>query len=211
MAYFNNIREEMMEFVPVSCKNTLEIGCSEGRFSTLIKERNNAEVWGVEMNSDASLVAEKVLHKVINKDFFAALPLLPLNYFDCIIFNDVLEHFTEPLDVLKEVKKHLNPEGVIVSSIPNVRFVGNLVDLLIKKDWEYKEEGGILDATHYRFFTKKSIIRLYNQAGFEVVKIKGINPTGSIKVKLLNLLTFGFTNDIQYLEFASVAKVNTRP
>ena len=82
--------------------------------------------------------------------------LLPDNNFDVVIFNDVLEHFENPWAVLENVKTKLNASGVVVASIPNVAYITNLVELILKKDWRYKPEGGILDKTHLRFFTKKS-------------------------------------------------------
>ena len=39
--------------------------------------------------------------------------------FDIIIMRHVLEHFLDPLEVLKKVKSVLNPEGVLYIAVPN--------------------------------------------------------------------------------------------
>lgn len=205
--YFTNTRSEMLDYVPLECKNILEIGCGEGIFSGLLKKRSDVTICGVEPDEKSAKVASQVLDRVIVSFFDQALPQLEENSFDCIIFNDVIEHFTDPDFVLQKCRNLLKKGGYIVSSIPNVRYVGNLMELLVKKDWEYKSYG-ILDETHYRFYTEKSICRLFEKNGYKVQKINGVNPTHSLKVKLFILLTLGHSKDIKYMQFASVCQVN---
>jgi 2-polyprenyl-3-methyl-5-hydroxy-6-metoxy-1,4-benzoquinol methylase len=204
--YFSNDRKEMLQFVPIGCKKILEIGCSEGKFGQLLKGTSNAEIWGVEMNESAAIAAKKNIDTVVYGDFFDIEGKLPSRYFDCIVCNDVIEHIFDPWLFLRKVTRLLSDEGYVVCSIPNVRYVGNLVELLIKKDWEYKRSG-ILDITHCRFYTKKSMIRLFESSGFSVLNIKGINGTKSVKVKFASLFSLGFFSDITYLEFAIVARL----
>ncbi len=204
--YFSNEREEMIPFIPMDCQKILEIGCSEGAFGHLLKIHRVAEVWGVEKEKEAALRAKDKLDYVFQGDFLEIENQLPRNHFDCVVLNDVLEHFTDPWGLLSRIKPLLNPAGYIVSSIPNVRYIGNLYELLLKKDWEYKSSG-ILDMSHYRFYTKKSIIRLFESSGFTIVRIQGINPAKSFKVRLGTWLTLGFFEDIKYMEFAIVARL----
>lgn len=205
-SYFKNIRNEMLSFVPKECTRVLDVGCAEGNFGKALKERNNAEVWGVEISEAAGNSAKKNIDKVLIGDFNTIIKELPDNYFDCIIFNDVMEHFIDPFTVLELIKTKLSENAIIVSSIPNVRYVGNLFELLFKKDWEYKSDG-ILDITHYRFFTQKSINRMFKNAGFEIIKSQGINPSKGLLTKLAVIFTFGYYSDIKYLEFATIARL----
>lgn len=203
--YYFNKREEMLQFIPNSCKKILEVGCGDGIFAESVKIKLNAEVWGVELSNDAAKKAEKVIDKVITGDISELFNTLPDNYFDCIVFNDVLEHLADPFGLLAKITSLLKNNAYVVSSIPNVRYIGNLQDLLLKKDWQYKNDG-ILDITHFRFFTEKSIERMFVNAGYKIVSIEGINPTGSIKVKLLGWLSFGLFADVKFMQFATVAK-----
>jgi len=207
--YYINKREEMLQFIPEGSKKILEVGCGEGIFASAVKKKMNAEVWGVELSDDAAKKAEKVIDKVFHADFTTIINTLPQNNFDCIVFNDVLEHIPDPFTLLENIKVLLKENGCVVCSIPNVRYIGNLVELLLKKDWQYKD-GGILDITHFRFFTKKSIERMFSNAGYELVRIEGINPTKSMKVKLLGWLSFGLFSDSKYMQFATVAKWNNQ-
>lgn len=206
--YYSNKREEMLEFVPMNSKKILIVGCAKGEFGNEIIRRQKAEVWGIEPNTSSAMEAGKTFHKVIN-DYFSSELNLPNNYFDCIVFNDVLEHMTDPWSALKMSKKLLNikQNSVVIASIPNFRFIGNLFEILIKKDFKYKD-AGILDKTHYRFFTNKSIVRLFTNEGFEITKIVGISNTKHILFKILNLLTFKIFDDMKSRQFAVVAKSN---
>ena len=48
---------------------------------------------------------------------------LPERIFDCIVFNDVLEHMVVPEQALRYAKTLLSPNGSIVASIPNIRYL----------------------------------------------------------------------------------------
>lgn len=50
----------------------------------------------------------------------SALPDLPLHYFDCIIFNDVLEYLVDPYSMLIKMQDLLSKTGVVVASIPKL-------------------------------------------------------------------------------------------
>jgi 2-polyprenyl-3-methyl-5-hydroxy-6-metoxy-1,4-benzoquinol methylase len=203
--YDYGAREDIAVFVPPDVKTLLDVGCGHGKFLRLIKDQTGAETWGVELLPWVAEKAKEQADHVITGKIEEALPLLPDHYFDCITFNDVLEHLLEPEEILKKIKPKLTDKGMIIASIPNVRYFYNLVEVVIKKDWEYKESG-TLDATHLRFFTKKSIQRMFENAGYDVVLLQGINKISYWKFRLLNMVTLGLLNDTKYVQYACVAK-----
>lgn len=125
-----------------------------------------------------------------------------------MICNDVIEHMVDHDEFLQSVKKNLKKDAYLVGSIPNVRYIANLFEILIKKDWEYKNEG-ILDETHLRFFTEKSLKRTIKENGFAIEQFQGIKPFwgGSISIKgllrrclyYLAILIFG--QDVKFRQF----------
>ncbi|MBK9436395.1 MAG: class I SAM-dependent methyltransferase [Chloracidobacterium sp.] len=129
---------------------------------------------GIEPSTDAAASASQKLDKVIHGTFQAGVTDLEGQRFDCIVFNDVLEHLVNPEIALNDSKKYLSDEGVLVASIPNILHFYQIWSILKEQDWKY-EESGILDNTHLRFFTKKSIIRMFEEHGYKVVRIEGIN------------------------------------
>ena len=205
-SYYANVRPEMLQFIPVNVSKILEIGCGEGNFSAQIQ--GDIERWGLEPYLPSAEKAKDVLDKVLVGTIDEKISDLPDNYFDVIILNDVLEHLLEPWDDISKLKEKLNEKGVLVTSIPNVRYSKNLFKLLFKRDWKYTKDN-ILDSTRFRFFTKKSIKRMYIENGFEIKKIKGINRTKSFAYLpfaiLFNIIFLGTQLDMLYMQFATVA------
>jgi 2-polyprenyl-3-methyl-5-hydroxy-6-metoxy-1,4-benzoquinol methylase len=206
--YYQQSRETMLKYVPASVKRTLELGCAEGRFSELVKNDFGAECWGVEIDAKVAEAAATRLDKVITGDVSQCLDEVPDRYFDCIICNDILEHLADPYTLLIDVKKKLTAEGAIVASFPNVRYCRNLYEVVVRGNWDYKEHG-ILDKTHLRFFTYKSLVKMFAELGYELLTIEGLEPERNIKTLAVRILTILFLNrfkDIRYHHFACVAK-----
>lgn len=210
-AYYGRPRREMVGHVPATASAVLDIGCGAGAFGAGLKQEwgrlgRPLEVWGVEMDPAAATRAATVLDEVRVGDAAGVLRDLPTGRFDAIILNDILEHVVDPAELLRLARPLLRPGGCVVSSVPNVRFFPNVVELVVRGRWEYTDEG-ILDRTHLRFFTRSSAVALFAEAGYRVESVVGINPTGSVKFQLVNLLTFGRWADMRFLQFAIRARV----
>ena len=204
--YYDNIRTEMLAFLPNDAKIVLDVGCGNGAFAEIIKGKNDAEVWGIELMETHGKEAQEKLDKVFIGKCEDFIESLPNEYFDVIYFNDVLEHLVDPYSVLTILKQKLSKNGVVISSLPNIRFYKSFMRVLIHKDWKY-EDYGIMDRTHLRFFTKKSIKRMYEDLGFQVLSHVGINKSRSIKPYLFYLLTLFTQLDMRYVQFATVARI----
>jgi 2-polyprenyl-3-methyl-5-hydroxy-6-metoxy-1,4-benzoquinol methylase len=205
--YFDLTRGEMLKYIPNNTRTLLDIGCGEGAFGYELKQRRITEVWGIEVVSQIAEKARERIDRVIVGDCEIDDIDLPTNFFDCIVFNDILEHVRDPWSVLKKLKQCLSKDGCVVASIPNVRYYTNLKALLLRKEWKYKS-CGILDYGHLRFFTEKSILSMFDECGYSVTKIEGINPLKlSWKLSLVNKIGRDFLGDTKFLQFACVAKV----
>jgi 2-polyprenyl-3-methyl-5-hydroxy-6-metoxy-1,4-benzoquinol methylase len=204
--YYEYCREEMFQFIPDDVRVILEVGCGEGNFSSILKQKiDKSEVWGIEISEAEAKVAAEKLDKVLVGSAESQIDQLSEDYFELVIFNDVLEHLTNPYNILQQIKSKLKPGGRIVSSIPNMRYFPNLFDLLWRKNWDYTDSG-IMDKTHLRFFTVNSILKMYQGQGYKVLQHQGINATKSIKFKTFNTLFFGKFSDSKYLQYATVAQ-----
>jgi len=73
-----------------------------------------------------------------------------------------LEHLRNPWRVLEETQQLLKSEGYIVVSIPNIAH-GAIRLALLQGRFEYTELG-ILDNTHLRFFTRKTVEQLFERS-----------------------------------------------
>jgi len=205
--YFQYSRQEMLQFIPKGVKTSLEVGCGAGRFSRSLRSKG-IEAWGIEPEKEAFEEAIKNDIKCLNGLLHDRYAELPKYYFDVVVFNDVLEHMRDPWDALQLAKSLLRPGGHIVSSIPNIMYFPAFTDLLISRNFKYTT-GGIFDRTHLRFFTRRSIVHLFESSGFEIKEIKGIHAYKSRKFTCFNVLTFGYFDEMKYMQFGVRAAIRT--
>ena len=170
-------RPEMLAFVPPAARTVLDVGCGPGGFGQSLRNDDaSGELWAVEVDEEVAAGAARFYDRLLVGAFPDALAGAGKT-FDCVVFNDVLEHTVDPWAVLRSTVPILAPGGVVVASIPNVRNVSVVLDLVIRGNWTYRDLG-ILDRTHLRFFTSRSIRALFADSGFGVETIKGINAVG---------------------------------
>ena len=140
--------------------NYLEIGIGSGHLFHYIGSRAKV-AYGVEPGPWVIKNNERVV-----KD----ITLIPRYIsFDVIIANDVLEHVVSPLSMLKTISEMANPGSVIHCTFPNK---DSLKARLMKKRWDMIRPYG-----HLHYFSAKSIQKIFNQAGFEIVKIKNVRKS----------------------------------
>lgn len=194
--------------IDIPLKKCLDLGCGRGGYLDLLKDKyKDVETWGIEIDEVSGKIAKSKGHKISIGNAEEMIDALPDNYFDLISCNDILEHFLNPYIIVEKLKNKLAENGRLVSSLPNIRYYKPMFEYIFKAEWIYREEG-VMDKTHFRFFTKKSIQRMYEKAGFKILKNKGINKGKSIKPYLVNLLVLFSMNDIKYPQFATVVKKN---
>lgn len=205
--YFSDIRWDIISLIPTGKNKILEIGCGTGITGKILKEENKAvEVIGIEKIANIAKQAEKNIDKVITADIeILELPFAN-EYFDYIITADILEHLYNPSAVLDKLKKYIKKDGCIIASIPNIRYWKILRNLIVKGEWTYCSDG-ILDETHLRFFTKKSITKLFQSAGLSIDTIK---PRFKLQPKkrdnLLNSITLGLLEEFWTMQYIIIAK-----
>lgn len=206
--YSDGQRAALLKFVPADARTLLDIGSNAGAFGEALKQRQDIEVWGVEPDCEAARQAAQRLDKVIN-DYFTPGNPIPDAYFDLITFNDSLEHMVDPGGALRLAKKLLKPGGRVHCCVPNLRHIDNLEHILLERDFQY-EEFGIRDRTHVRFFTRKSILRLFDECDYRVVSCNGIDETWwAPKLKLRRALFRLFpeaTEDMRHVQFLVIAE-----
>jgi 2-polyprenyl-3-methyl-5-hydroxy-6-metoxy-1,4-benzoquinol methylase len=202
--YYVQTRPEMLRYIPGRVRRAVDVGCAAGGFGVQIKARFGAEVWGLENNAEQARHAAQVLDRVLVGDALENLASLPDLYFDVAVCNDVLEHMVEPQQFLSALRAKMTGTGCVVASIPNLRYFPALRRIVVNADFPSEPEG-IFDSTHLRFFTRKSMIRLFETAGYRIERIEGINRTRNKTFRCLNALLLGSLNDCRYMQYAIVA------
>jgi len=155
----------MLRTVP---RRLLDVGCSDGSLALTVKERG-AEAWGIEIDSAFAEIASGRLDKVLQGDALVLSSELVNagERFDAIICADSLEHMVDPWTVLRNVRRLVEDNGVVVVSLPNVRFYTTLVGLILEGRWRYLDRG-VHDRTHLRWFTNLNARDMFAETGFQV-------------------------------------------
>ena len=199
--YYENARSDILQLLPAESHKVLEIGCGTG--NTLVKLRNLGRarwVGGIELNGIAAEKARKHINRIwvgdVNDWLDAKNGPAEESPFDVILCLDVLEHLVDPWTLTVRLANILKPGGSIIAVLPNIRFYKVVLKLLFEGQWEY-EESGVLDSTHLRFFTRSTMIAMFEQAGLQV---KVATPVANMKPWrnkwILNKLTGGQLLDI---------------
>jgi len=148
-------------------KDVLDVGCATGYLAKLMSA-HDCSVTGIDINAESAEVAKKYCTNVFvaDLDFTGLSEAVEGRTFDVIVFGDVLEHLRYPARILEEARTLLRAGGYVVASIPNIAH-GTIRLALLRGDFDYGDMG-ILDETHLRFFTLKTIEELFLQAGYEI-------------------------------------------
>jgi 2-polyprenyl-3-methyl-5-hydroxy-6-metoxy-1,4-benzoquinol methylase len=153
-------------------KNVLELGCSTGYITRLLLQQN-CTVTAVDNDLEATHIAAGTGAVVLTRDLNCADWTDGLEpEFDVVIMGDVLEHLVNPLEVLKQVRPLLRDGGYAVICLPNV--VHWLTRLQIALGQFNYQPIGTLDATHLRFFSAGSALRLAEAAGYRLLRFDPI-------------------------------------
>ena len=146
----------------------LDLGCGSGALGTYLRETRNCTVDGLTWSEAEAELARRAYRQVVVADLDAAnlLELFAAQQYDYIICADVLEHLRGPDNVLRQCRDLLKPTGQLLFSVPNAGYAG-LVAELMQGDFRYREEG-LLDSTHLRFFTRKSLARFLGDNAWEI-------------------------------------------
>ncbi len=143
-----------------------DIGCAQGLLGQMLPAQDFI-LYGID--TDAASVAQaratyrSVLQANIEQGPAFHFPELP----DTLVLADVLEHTREPGNCLTELCQALLQDNTpVIVSLPNVAHLYVRFSLLTGR-FEYTARG-ICDATHLRFFTRSSAIRLVTSSGIIV-------------------------------------------
>jgi SAM-dependent methyltransferase/archaellum component FlaC len=153
-----------------SNKSILELGPATGYFTKHLKEKLSCSVHCIEISETMAREAEKYCEKMVVADIDAINleEAFAGNTYDYIIIADVLEHLREDEKTLVSCRNLLNQGGKCIVSVPNIGHA-SIIGGLLKGHFDYTNEG-LLDRTHLHFYTRRSITRLLEKCGFDIIE-----------------------------------------
>ena len=185
----------------------LSLGVGAGETEKAIRDWCGAYVMGIEIDERLAGIARSKLDAVVCGDVETLEALRGCGEFDLIICGEILEHLREPQTLLRRLSPFLSAGGVVLITAPNVRHWHVLYPLLLKGEWKYRDSG-ILDATHLRFFTRKSLCRMIEEAGYRIREVRPkVHSSASTLLRsvLIKLLGFCLTSEFVAYEFLILA------
>jgi 2-polyprenyl-3-methyl-5-hydroxy-6-metoxy-1,4-benzoquinol methylase len=167
----NNAHAFMAQMVGGN-KFVLELGAASGHMTRALSSQG-CTVTAVEYDPEAARDLKEHAAEVVVGDLNSATLLDELRpEFDVVLAGDVLEHLLEPQAVLDRVTRLLAPGGRVVVSLPHVGHVDVRLALLQGR-WDYNDYG-LLDDTHVRFFTLKTIEEMVKRAGLVITDLRRV-------------------------------------
>jgi SAM-dependent methyltransferase len=148
----------------------LEIGCGNGFFLQHVRRRGWKEVRGVEPSAEAVAQAPAELDGAILRDVMRA-GLFAADSFDAVCLFQVLDHISNPVDLLQECLAVLKPGGHILALNHNVgawsaRLLG--------------ERSPIVDIEHTYLYSPATMRAIFAKAGFTDARVRSVRNTYSL-------------------------------
>ena len=142
-----------------SGKKLLDVGCGSGILLEASKKYKFQSI-GVE---PSKWLYKKAIKRGLDVRCGVLEDIPNSQKFDVITLADVIEHVTNPMDILEQIKSRLKPEGIGVIVTPNVDSL--LAKILRWKWWHYR-------VAHVGYFSKKTIKLALEESGFQLLSIK---------------------------------------
>lgn len=156
--YYLNLRNIITEHI--GSGDILDIGCNAGYFLDVM---DGFERYGIERSESAGKVAKSRYGDNIFIGKFEDYKK-PDFLFDCITMQDVLDHVTDPVTVLKKCNDLLKPNGILIVKVHDM---DSLYAKIMGKNYY-----AFIPPGHLFYFNKKSMTILLDKAGFDIVLSK---------------------------------------
>jgi 2-polyprenyl-3-methyl-5-hydroxy-6-metoxy-1,4-benzoquinol methylase len=179
-SYYSQGRGDVIAELTPPLGRVLDVGCGEGGANDNLRARGAGEIVGVEILAEAAARAAERYDHVEVGDAEAALQRLQ-GPFDTILCYDVLEHLVDPGALLSQLRTLAAPQARLHISVPNARHYSLVADLVLRGTFGYTEWGH-RDATHLRWFTRRDMRGVLQDAGWSVA-----STTSSAQLRLREL------------------------
>lgn len=211
---------DLLKVMPRGARKVVEVGCSSGALAREYKRLNpNCTYVGIEVEPEFAQLARRFVDQVVvadieqqDSDFFQLH-----GDSDIWVFGDTLEHLKDPWRVLRMIRAVASVDSLVIACIPNAQHWSVIANLVLGSF--FYQDSCLLDKTHLRWFTRRSLPLLFEPSGFV---IKAIIPRVFVEeqrahvVYGLNKFTsevFGTKNtsdsDLAALQYIVVAQRST--
>ena len=169
-----------LEFLSIKKDDTiLDCGCGNGVYIDRVSEECNCRIVGVDVRVSELLVAKEMTRvSGRNIDFVLCdarhLPFRNKS-FNKVLCTEVLEHVSDDIGTLCEIRRVITEAGILVLSVPNANypFLWDPVNKILKGIHCRPIKSGFWSGIwggHFRLYEEASLIAKLRQAGFSILK-----------------------------------------
>jgi 2-polyprenyl-3-methyl-5-hydroxy-6-metoxy-1,4-benzoquinol methylase len=169
--YYEPCRHDIIKLIPIDAKEILSVGCGWGATEFYLKSENRC-VFAIPLDSVIGKVAESKGISVCLPNFEQAFESLGDKKFDVIILSEVIQHLSDPINILNKIVTLLKPGGVILGSVPNL----NLIRRLFRRFFAKNRNTALLNSNFAEItlnMTSPSMVRSWLRAsGLQQITIR---------------------------------------
>jgi len=168
--YGESINVALLDLMGELCGSVLDLGCGTGLWAPELRRQGAARLTGIEPSpASAARAREHYDHVAIAPVEELELADLGGTPFDRVVAADVLEHLVDPWEALRRLHEWTRPGGELAVSVPNLRYYRVSVALMLGGRFEY-QPSGVMDWTHLRWFTQRSLRHTLTHCGWHPVR-----------------------------------------
>jgi len=164
-----NPLNRIYNLIPDGAK-VLDIGAGNGLLALImLKSGKKVLIDGIEPDSYAVAIGKKYYRNLFCGSAQEFKQDIIQEDYNFIVLADVIEHMKDPLTFLSELCSELSKKTRVVLSIPNISFGAVRISLL-NGHFDYVDSG-LLEKSHIRFFTLKTILKLVTEIEMNIEKL----------------------------------------
>jgi ubiquinone/menaquinone biosynthesis C-methylase UbiE len=158
----------------------LDCGCGRGYYLNFIRQVSNCQLIGIDLELGYLHIAQETVKTFQQVELAAAsiyqLPF-PDEYFDKVIFSEVLEHLVDDRAGLREVARTVRPGGVIAITVPNANYpflwdpINKMLESLFNTHISSGPLAGIW-ANHVRLYAPAQLRSVVRSCGLTVEELR---------------------------------------
>lgn len=177
MALKRRAREIILKLDPQKGDKILDIGTGDGYYLYLLSSLDiPLKLTGTDFDPNALKSARRNLNgrgiKLFHGDLMKKLPF-KANSFDKIVMSEVAEHLPDDVRGLKEVKRVLKKDGILILTVPNQNypFVWDPINWTLEHFFGVHIHTGFWSGfwnQHQRLYTPDQITIVLKKAGFKI-------------------------------------------
>ncbi|MBY0578576.1 MAG: class I SAM-dependent methyltransferase [Burkholderiales bacterium] len=154
-------------------RSVLDLGCGNGYCSGFLHEKGY-EIAGCDFSKSGIDLAQRQFPGVnfFQQDLSQELHVEHVGKYDAVISTEVIEHLLLPRKLMENAISALRPGGMLIISAPYHGYLKNLA--LALTDGFDEHWHPLRDYGHVKFFSRKTIVRLFEEFGFKDIRFETV-------------------------------------